>query len=113
MKTFAGFKRKEEFSKLEDIYREIHAEVSKAFIENRADMIFMGISRFLVYFLPAKLLHLKILFYSLNMGATGITCYNPPTTCGYIPSDKILSKLICLCLWGRRFIRKFLSKAFL
>lgn len=61
-KLLQDLKRKEEFSKLEDIYREIHAEVSKAFIENRADMIFMGISRFLVYFLPAKLLHLKILF---------------------------------------------------
>lgn len=112
-KLLQDLKRKEEFSKLEDIYREIHAEVSKAFIENRADMIFMGISRFLVYFLPAKLLHLKILFYSLNMGATGITCYNPPTTCGYIPSDKILSKLICLCLWGRRFIRKIFKQSFL
>ena len=53
-KLLQDLKRKEEFSKLEDIYREIHAEVSKAFIENRADMIFMGISRFLVYFLPAK-----------------------------------------------------------
>lgn len=49
-KLLQDLKRKEEFSKLEDIYREIHAEVSKAFIENRADMIFMGISRFLVYF---------------------------------------------------------------
>ena len=61
-KLLQDLKRKEEFSKLEDIYREIHAEVSKAFIENRADMIFMGISRFLVYFLPAKLLHLKNTF---------------------------------------------------
>ena len=45
-KLLQDLKRKEEFSKLEDIYREIHAEVSKAFIENRADMIFMGFRGF-------------------------------------------------------------------
>lgn len=105
-------KRQKKYIELENAYRRIHTEVQEALMSRKPDMVLIGVSRFQVYLLPARLAKVKTLFYSLNIGATQATCCVPPTTCGYIGGGKEVDKLACLYFWGRRFIRKVTDKSF-
>lgn len=96
------------YVELGEIYKDIHNEIEKIFKENDADIALIGVSRFLIYFMPAVSNGMKIYFYSLCEGTPSVKSTCPPVTSNYIP-EKNSSNLICYIEWGKRFLRKGLS----
>lgn len=95
-----------DYKGLADLYRGIHTEIKNSLKEIQIDIVFIGISRFLIYLPPFLDMKSRVMFYSLCAGIPEISCHYPPTTSDYCPHRGITSRMCCLWEWTRRFMRK-------
>ncbi len=94
---------------LENLYKKMHIEIKTIFEELIPDIILIGISRILMYLLPALNKKSKIVFYSLCAGAPEFQWNSPPITSDYVLRRKWYDGMICQALWLARLWRKGLS----
>lgn len=95
-----------DYKGLADLYRVLHMEIKDSLKEIQIDIVFIGISRFLIYLPPFLDMKTRVMFYSLCAGIPAISCHYPPTTSDYCPHSGIASRMCCLLEWTRRFMRK-------
>ena len=103
-----ALQRMRKYKRLGEVYKEIHSEITSLYKEAYAETVLIGISRFLIFLLPAMLLDMNIYLYSLCEGSPYISIDCPPVTSNYIPLSW-KKKMFCCIEWGKRFLRKGIS----
>lgn len=101
--------KQHDFISLAALYRELHQEIQGFYQYYQADLIMIGISRFLIYLPPVFAMESKVAFYSLCAGEPAFNSRCPPVTSDYVPSIQKISGLLCVMKWLHRFIRKVLA----
>lgn len=94
------------YGKLELIYSKIHKELSDIYGKFKPDIVFIGISRFAIYLLPALEKNIKIILYSLCAGSPSFSRNIPPVTSDYVIKGKAYDHIFCTLQWISRFWRK-------
>lgn len=102
----AKLQTQKDYKGVANLYKEIHMEIKELLKEIQIDIVFIGVSRFLIYLSPFLDTNMKVMFYSLCAGIPEISCRYPPSTSDYCPHNGITSRIGCLLEWMRRFIRK-------
>jgi UDP:flavonoid glycosyltransferase YjiC (YdhE family) len=104
-----NLQKQKEYKQLALAYYKLHSEVQKLLEESKADLVMIGISRYLLYLLPSLLANVKVIFYSLCAGEPIFNLRCPPVTSDYVPAVAGGSKTICFLKWFGRFLRKGLK----
>lgn len=95
-----------EYKKLEAVYKKLHQEIREHLEKCQANLIMIGISRFLIYLLPAIAVKAKVVFYSLCAGNPGFSARYPPVTSDYVPANGRMNRSVCVARWFGRYVRK-------
>lgn len=90
---------------LAELYKKVHEEIKGILDKEHPQYVFVGVSRFLLYFLPAYESGAVVVLYSLCAGPPGFSMRYPPNTAYHISRRGHLAGLVNLFYWIRRFAR--------
>lgn len=105
LSELSRFKKNHMFKEAARIYKIIHSEILDLIKSSNASLVFFGISRFSLYFLPVYYSRCKMMMYSLCPGVVGASIKHLPNTSSYVPNNNLLKCLVATFTWLRRFVR--------